>query len=142
MGTQMSVLFRRGSKDLGMTPTTVVVAPLMVSEEPTMEGSAWRRLRQRRSEMTTTGAWPGWSSSAVKGRPLMGATPRTSKYEEVTVSPRTRSGVGPEARLKLRGLETATEEKDLFWARRSLNEPEARPLWTSRHRRLYPGTLA
>src|SRR3984957_7107267 len=66
-------------KPFGVTPPVVAGCPSRRSVCPTTSGLELRRLRQKRSLITTTGASPDLSSSAPSTRPICDGTPSTEK---------------------------------------------------------------
>ena len=67
------------SNFLGVTPTIVAFCPFSFTVCPIAPGSAFIRLRQNRSLITTAGVPPVLSRSAFSSRPLCASIPSTEK---------------------------------------------------------------
>ena len=82
-------------KSASPMPTMVASCPFTRSERPTARGSESRRVRQKRSLITTTGASPGLSRSGLSTRPCAAWMPSTEKYSGDTRCPETRAAFSP-----------------------------------------------
>ena len=67
------------SNFLGVTPTIVAFCPFSLTVSPIASGSAFIRLRQKRSLITTAGVPPVLSRSAFSSRPRCASIPSTEK---------------------------------------------------------------
>ena len=72
----------------GITPTTVMAVPLTRSGWPSTSVRPWKRSRQTRSLMITTGSAPGWPSASAKSRPSTGRVRSIRKVLAVIQAPR------------------------------------------------------
>ena len=88
---------RGNSKRSGITPMTVVGAPSIVMERPTMPGSLPNRRAHSACASTTTRATDIPSSPGRNTRPSTGRAPSTSNAAGSAVAPITRSAEGSPA---------------------------------------------
>ena len=99
------------TKSAAITPTIVNELPLSVRLLPTTAGSDPKRRFQKPLLRTTTGGFPGLSSSAEKTRPAAAFAPNSGKSDDDTRAPSIRSGTPRPVRLKLAPIVAATSQK-------------------------------